>query len=68
MSLDIPPINASLKHNFILYVTRQENSIGLVGFVQPRIPLSGVVPLRIPVAANTARFPTLPKIGNVSES
>jgi hypothetical protein len=46
VSLDIPPINASLKHNFILYVTRQENSIGLVGFVQPRIPLSGVVPQR----------------------
>ena len=46
VSLDIPAINGSLKHNFILYVTRQANRIGLLGFVQPRIPLSGVVPQR----------------------
>ena len=46
LSLDIPAINVSLKHNFILYVAHQENSIGLVGLVQPRNPLSGVVPQR----------------------
>ena len=46
VSLDIPAVGVSLKHNFILYVTHQEDSIGLVGLVQPRIPLSGVVPQR----------------------
>jgi hypothetical protein len=43
VSLDIPPTNAKLKLNFIHYVTRQENGIGLVGFAQPRISLSGPV-------------------------
>jgi len=37
MSLDIPPINARVKLTFILYVTREEKIIRLVGFVQPRI-------------------------------